>query len=348
MKSLLLPFSWLFRAGVNLRNMAFDHAWLTTRELSCPVISVGNLTVGGTGKTPMVIYLAEKIQKMGFKPAILSRGYRRKGKGTIVVSDGRKPPLDYTVSGDEPILMAKRLPKIPIVVDEVRLRGGTHLVRKFDPDVIILDDGFQHRLLHRDIDIVLLDATSPFSGGMMLPAGRLREPPKSLYRADLVIFTRSTQETPTQKDLDLIKTKTDAPILKSIHQPMEWVSLDGKRKLPISEPIATNPLLVSGIVRPDHFESMVRSLGITPAAHLTYPDHHRYGTKELDQIAGLYRTLKADAILTTEKDLIKWPPLLKALKVWALRISMVITEGEEQLEGLSKNHIMKQSEAKKP
>ena len=189
MKSLLLPFSWLFRVGVRLRNMAFDHAWLITRELPCPVISVGNLTVGGTGKTPMVIYLAEKIQKMGFKPAILSRGYRRKGKGTTIVSDGRKPPLDYTESGDEPALMAQRLPKIPIVVDEIRFRGGTHLVRKFDPDVVILDDGFQHRWLHRDLDIVLMDAASPFSDGKMLPAGRLREPPKNLKRADLVAIT---------------------------------------------------------------------------------------------------------------------------------------------------------------
>ena len=117
--------------------------------------------------------------------------------------------------------------------------------------------------------------------------------------------------------------------------------MDRKRILSISESIAIKPLLVSGIVRPDHFESLVRSLGITPSGHLTYPDHQRYGTKELEQIAGLYRTLKADAILTTEKDLIKWPPLLKALKVWALRISVVITEGEEQLDSLLKNHIKK-------
>jgi len=334
MTALLLPFSWVFRAGVGLRNTAFDRAWLTTQELPCPVISVGNLTVGGTGKTPMVIYLAEKLRTMGKKTAILSRGYGRKSRGTLVVSDGRKPQADSDQAGDEPVLMARRLPRTPIVVDKVRFRGGSLLVEQFHPDVIILDDGFQYRWLHRDLDIVLLDAARPFSNGRLLPAGWLREPVKSLKRADAVVFTRSSDQFPAVESMERLAPLKEIPIVKAAYQPLHWISLEGNSTRQSEEFRNCKPMLLSGIAQPNDFEKTVRSLGIGPIAHLSFPDHQAYGSRELERIAGLYRTLRADTILTTEKDWVKLPAILQPLNVWALRISLRIIEGEDKLEHL--------------
>jgi len=334
MTRLLLPFSWMFRAAIGLRNTAFDRAWLTEQELQCPVISVGNLTVGGTGKTPMVIYLAEKLQSMGKKPAILSRGYGRKTRGTLIVSDGRKLQTDPTSAGDEPVLMAKRLPHTPIVVDKIRFRGGSLLVNQFQPDVILLDDGFQYRWLHRDLDIVLLDAARPHSNGQLLPAGWLREPVSSLKRADAIVFTRSSDQFPTIETIERLESLTATPMMKAAYQPLYWVALEGKDIRQSEAFKSCKPMLLSGIARPDDFEKTARSLGIGPIAHLSFPDHQIYGTRELERIASLYRTLRADTILTTEKDWVKLPAILQPLNVWALRISLMIMEEEDKLDRL--------------
>jgi tetraacyldisaccharide 4'-kinase len=347
MRGVLVPFSWLYRAGTGLRNTAYDRAWLVERELSRPVISVGNLTVGGTGKTPMVIYLADKLRSMGKKPAILSRGYGRKSHGMVVVSDGKKPPLSYTQGGDEPVLMARRLRKTPVVVDKVRLRGGIYLVEHFQPHVIILDDGFQCRGLSRDLDFVLLDAEHPFSNNHMLPAGWLREPPANLKRADAIVFTRASEERPSQVSIDRVRFYTDAPVLKAIHEPGEWVSLTGNQKRKSEKFATSKPLLVSGIAKPKDFEQTVRSLHINPVAHLSFPDHQIYGSKELERIAGLYRALRADTILTTEKDLVKLPALLVSLNVWALTISIKIIEGEVELDRLLSECFASKGDAEK-
>ena len=346
MKSMLLPFSWVYGAGVALRNLAFEHAWLLTKELPCPVISVGNLTVGGTGKTPMVITLAEKLQGMGIKSGILSRGYRRRSKGTVVVSDGRREPLNATVAGDEPALMARRLPKVSVVVDKVRVRGGLYLVQQFKPDVILMDDGFQHRRLHRDLDIVMIDAQRPILKDKMLPAGRLREPLSSLKRADLLVFTHADDHHPTADLVDRIRTITNAPALKSTHRPLEWVTLQGDI-LPLNSGTdMQNPLLVSGIASPLDFEESVRSLGVDPAAHLVFPDHMSYNQRTINRIAQVYRDVKADSVITTEKDLVKLPPMLQALKVWALRISLEISEGGEELDRWIEENIRSKLEKK--
>lgn len=332
MKPLLLPLSWVYGAGVALRNQAFNQAWLLTKELPCPVISVGNLTVGGTGKTPMVIMLAEKLLGMGIKPGILSRGYRRRSKGTVVVSDGRRKRLDAALAGDEPALMARRLPKVPVVVDKVRVRGGLYMMKQFKLDVILLDDGFQHRWLHRDLDVVMIDAQRPMHKEKLLPAGRLRESASSLKRADLLVFTRTDDHHPTTSLMKRIGSSTEAPILKSTHKPAEWMSLQHKIVPLYSGPDLQNPLLISGIASPKDFERSVRSLGVEPAAHLVFPDHMSYNRRILNRIAQVYRDVKADSVITTEKDLVKFPLMLQALKVWALRISLEITEGEEELD----------------
>ena len=184
---LLFPLALFYWGAVLWRNLFYTIGFFVTRRLPVPVISVGNLTVGGTGKTPAVIYLAQKLQENGFKPAVLSRGYGRNTTGTVVVSDGSKSLGGYEEGGDEPYLMANRLSGIPVVVDELRYRGGCFIVENFHPDVILLDDAFQHRALARDLDIVLLNSQDSPEAYKMLPYGKLREPPFHLRRADVLI-----------------------------------------------------------------------------------------------------------------------------------------------------------------
>ena len=347
MKTLLLPFSWMYSWGMMLRNLAFNRAWLLTKELPCPVISVGNLTIGGTGKTPMVIALAEKLLGMGITPGIISRGYRRNSKGTMVVSNGHKILLNSALAGDEPALMAQRLPKVPVVVDKVRNRGGLALLQKYKPDVILLDDGFQHRWLHRDLDIVLIDAQQPIWKEKILPAGRLRESISGLQRADIVIFSRVDEGNLSTEDIKRIKVVSKAPVLQSIHKPKGWVSFQGE-VIPLNEePPMKNPLLISGIATPKDFEHTIRSIGIIPAAHLVFPDHVNYNPRTLDRIAQEYRKVKADSIITTEKDLVKLPLMLQALRVWALRISLKVIEGAEELDQLINKNVVSKLPGKK-
>ena len=193
---LLFPLALFYWGAVLWRNLFYTIGFFVTRHLPVPVISVGNLTVGGTGKTPAVIYLAQKLQENGFKPAVLSRGYGRRTTGTVVVSDGEKCLAGWEKGGDEPYLMAKRLSGIPVVVDELRYRGGCFIVEKFHPDVILLDDAFQHRALARDLDIVLLNSQDSPEAYKMLPYGKLREPPFHLRRADVLIWTKRNLSRP--------------------------------------------------------------------------------------------------------------------------------------------------------
>ena len=190
--TLLWGISVLYGGLTHLRRRLYTRGRLKSHRLPCPVISVGNLTLGGTGKTPLVIHLAEKIQGMGYRPVILSRGYKGLAeKGGAVVSDGRNLLCDARQAGDEPYLMAILLPTVPVVVGRHRYRAGMDAIRRFQPDIILLDDGFQHLQLKRDLNLLLLDAQNPFGNRYLFPRGTLREPEVSLLGADAVVLTRS-------------------------------------------------------------------------------------------------------------------------------------------------------------
>ena len=188
---ILLPLALFYRATIFWRNVLYNYKFFISRKLPTRIISVGNITTGGTGKTPAVIYLAQKLLQKGTTVAILSRGYGRKTAGTQLVTDGEKSVDDWRNFGDEATLMAQKLKSVPIVVDENRYRGGLFLIDKFKPDIIILDDGFQHRSLERNCDIVLLNSQDQPADHKMIPYGNLREPCRHLTRADALILTKT-------------------------------------------------------------------------------------------------------------------------------------------------------------
>jgi tetraacyldisaccharide 4'-kinase len=192
---LLYILSFPYRLAVGVRNFLYDNGLLRSNKLSCPVISIGNLTAGGTGKTPLTILLGRMLKEKGFRPAILSRGYGRQGVKSIgVVSNGSSILMDHREAGDEPFLMSQLLPQVPVIVGASRFLAGKKAIEELGADILILDDGFQHRGLYRDIDIVLLGSSRPLGNGRLLPGGSLRESPQALRRADIIVMTGSSRK----------------------------------------------------------------------------------------------------------------------------------------------------------
>ena len=171
----LFPFALLYYMLVSVRNFCYDHQMIKSVKMPVPVISIGNLTTGGTGKTPVTLYLAELLKTMKYRPGIISRGYGRNSKGRVVIHDGTRLCIDVNQGGDEPIMMAQRLKNVPVIVSESRVAGINKMIRDFDVDVVIMDDGFQHSRVDRDLDIVLLNSREPVHNYWILPLGRLRE-----------------------------------------------------------------------------------------------------------------------------------------------------------------------------
>ena len=189
--------SFIYQNLVAIRNFFYKTKILSTKSLNCKVISIGNITVGGAGKTPTVEYLSNLLQSKGHNVGIISRGYKRKSKSTLVVTDGKNKPKSWEHVGDEPFLLAHKLENIPIVVGTSRYKAGCMMIEKFHPDVILIDDGFQHLSLHRDLDIVLVNSKDKRSDHKLIPSGKLREPISNLTKADLIIITKSNIHTPS-------------------------------------------------------------------------------------------------------------------------------------------------------
>ena len=291
------PFTGLFGAGTAVRNVLFDHKILRSHRLAKPVISVGNLSVGGSGKTPFVIALGELLSHRGIRYDVLSRGYRRKTRGTLVV-DGEGTAADY---GDEPLLIARRL-KIPVIVGESRYQAGRLAEDKFDSQLHLLDDGFQHRSLHRDFEIVLLTADD--LSDRLLPSGRLREPLSSLKRADAIVLPKEV----SSQDC-------------SFAGRLVW-RIQRELTLPALSP---NPIAFCGVARPRQFFTQLRALGVSPVAELAFRDHHAYSSGDIDRLRAAQRDRDASGFVTTEKDAINLGPLLpelQPLSVAALRLTL--------------------------
>jgi tetraacyldisaccharide 4'-kinase len=328
-KSLLLEFlifvtSFSYGGAVRLREMFYDKGVLRSKRLPCKVISVGNLTVGGTGKTPMTIYVTRLVKRLGCKVAIVSRGYKGGAEKTGgIVSDGRAIFMTPDEAGDEPFMMAAKMRDIPVIVGQNRFKVGMMAVREFDPDVIVLDDAFQHLKIRRDIDLVLLDDNNPFGNGHLFPKGTLREPISSIFRGDAVILTRSD----FIKTGSMVKLKAmmkNKPIFQSTHVPYIHKIIEvnnaslhvGSRSLFSSNFDIFSGKKVfafSGIARNDDFRRTVESFKCEITGFAGFPDHHEYTDRELDAIVNSALDQSTDFIFTTEKDYarlahrIKWP-----------------------------------------
>ncbi len=325
----LLFASSVYRAGITLRNHAYDAGMRHASRMPCPVISVGNIMVGGTGKTPMVIMLARMLQEHGWKPAVLSRGYGGKRKGpAAVVSDGHEILTGPEEGGDEPVLMGRSLPGVPVIVAGDRSRAGRVAVDRFQADVLILDDGFQHRRLARDMDIVLLDAGRPFGNGFLLPRGGLREPPAALRRADVVVMTSTEEEgAPPPDGIPPI------PVFSARRRPVALVQGPTNEISPLADLAGQKVCAFTGIARPDSFRRILEPLCGGIVSFLPFPDHHTYTARDVEDIRQARRDSGARILLTTEKDGIKLTRFSDFFKdVCLLRIDMEIMPSRREFE----------------
>ena len=359
LRFLLIPLSWLYTASVQLRNILYTRGVFKARRLPCRVISVGNIVVGGTGKTPAVIVIAEHLQREGMRVAILLRGYKRRVREKVtIVSDGEKVCASPIESGDEADMMAKHLSGVPIIVGKCRYLTGQVALERFKVDVLLLDDGFQHRQLARDVDILTIPATHPFgSPKKLLPAGTLREPPTALRRADLILLTHADTPNISAHAKKVVKgLAPNAPVLESIHQPThlyplaissQQSAISMKPSLPteteirdpkaiptdIKELKGKRVLAVCGIGNPDAFVATLMRCSVASVELLAFPDHHVYTEADKQRIDTAFQAAAADLIVTTQKDEQKLARFVDnwKLPIVVLAVALVITDGDEML-----------------
>lgn len=309
--------SGLYGIGVKLKLGAFNQGLIKKTELDCCVISIGNITVGGTGKTPTAQKLATMIRNEGYKVVILNRGYRSHTDEKIgVVSDGKKIYMTAYEAGDEAYLMAKTLPGVPIIIGKDRSITGKFAVEKLGAEVILLDDGYQHWLLKRDLDVVLVDTLNMFGNNHLLPRGTLREPLKNLSRADLFLLTKADQSSVMSRMSleETIRTyNKKAPIIESRHRPCNFIEIENWYKSQVScnkslaELAGEEVMVFSAIGNPFSFEQTLADNGLKIIESIRYPDHHEYGMQEMQYIMDRASMQNAKALIITAKDAVKIP-----------------------------------------
>jgi tetraacyldisaccharide 4'-kinase len=323
--------SWPYCLIINFRNRLYDKKIIASVKLPCPVISIGNITVGGTGKTPCVIMMARMLQSHGFKPAILSRGYGgNSSKSVNIVSDGKNILLDSKTAGDEPFLMAQSLKNIPIIVGSQRIKTGLVAINQFGANVLICDDALQHRKIFRDINLVLLDSQNPLSNGHVLPRGKLREPIAGLKRASAFLLTRTDETAQADNINNKWAQMGNIPIFTSIHKLQDVIKGDHREQWPISKLSGKKVYAFCGIAKPDSFQKSLLAARAQILSWDTFPDHHNYSRNELETIKNKFNNHKADIIITTQKDgmrLQNFPEFLNM--IYLLRIEMEITPSRE-------------------
>jgi tetraacyldisaccharide 4'-kinase len=317
--------------GLALRRGAYRRGWLKTRRLSRPVVSVGNITTGGTGKTPLVAYIARRLRARGFRPGILTRGYgRRGGADVLVLGRNRQQDVNPREVGDEPALLAKMLPEVPIVVGADRYRGGRLAEERLDVDVHLLDDGFQHWGLARDVDIVTLDATQPLSDRELLPAGRQREPNCALERAHMIVFTRTELSDPQPLEEDVRRINPHAAMFRSRTRLRELIDLATGRACPPGALVGERVVALCAIGNPAAFFADVRKWGYMVSGQYSFRDHHVYRDEDLLPIMQKAAESGAKALVTTEKDAMNLPSFRRGeIPLLACAMEIELEEAEQ-------------------
>jgi tetraacyldisaccharide 4'-kinase len=288
----------IYSLVIRLRNFLYDRGWLKAQRVNATVISVGNITVGGTGKTPLVVWMYKFLQRKEIQCAILTRGYKTHTAEQGTKDEGRETKID------EPAILAESCPEAKVIINPDRVAGANEAITKFGAKVLVMDDGFQHRRLHRDLDIVTIDATCPFGYDRMLPAGLLREPITALKRADAVVTTRCDQIREAELgrvEEKLREVKGDMIIARSIHKPVCAKLGDGK-EISIEQLKGKKVFAFCGIGNPQAFLGTIKSIGTEVAGSKIYDDHHHYTPDDLSEIYEQAGTVKAELILTTQKD----------------------------------------------
>ncbi len=328
----------LYELAARLRARLYRSGVLAQRTLPVPVVSVGNLTVGGTGKTPVVILLAEWLLAQGKRVAILSRGYRRTSTARhVLVSNGARLLVGSSEAGDEPFLMARRCPKAVVAVGSDRYALGQWVLERYPVDCILLDDGFQHLRVRRDVNLLLIDATDPAGLSAVVPAGRLREPLEAAARATALIVTRADRSA----DVDRVMHRLRA-VAGSMPDPIQvvfraegLVSVKTDAWQPLSWSAGKTVLLCSGVGHAASFRSLAVAMGLRILDEAVYADHHHYTEEDVGRLRAKAVELNVDLVVTTEKDAGKLAPLLRPTDGWwAVRLATQVTVGEAQLRRL--------------
>jgi len=346
----LLSLSKLYEFGVQTRLFLWRHRIFRDHTLGCQVVSIGNLTVGGTGKTPVVEVFARALQQAGRRVAILSRGYKSTPRPwwhrlwarvtfrehevpPKIVSDGRSLLLDSEQAGDEPYMLASNLKDVVVLVDKNRVKSGRYAIQRFGCDTLLLDDGFQYLSLKSRLDICLIDRNAPFGNHYLLPRGTLREPITNLKRADYIFITKSSELGAKKLRKAIRQFNTDAEIIECAHHPLylqdvftgERRELDALRGLRVAA--------ISGIAMPESFEDGLRDLGCDLVYAKRYADHHRYTQQEILNMINRSLKRNAAAILTTEKDAVRFPKIdRRDLPIYFLRVEIRIVTGAKDFD----------------
>lgn len=338
---LLKCISFIFALVVHVRYALYGLGFIRRFPLGVQVISIGNVTAGGTGKTPVTEIFARTLAAEGRKVAILSRGYRRKEAPwwqrmftqvidpPLVVSDGKHVLLDAATGGDEPYMLASNLPGVAVVVDRNRVKAGRYAVNRLGCNTIILDDGFQYQKLKHSIEVVLVDSTNPFGNGNMLPRGILREPARNLRRADIIFLTKCRGDVSAVKD-EIRRYNKSADIVECNHTPRVLKDVWSREEYPLSWLEGKTLCTLSGIASPKGFENSLRHLGSKVIWCERYADHHRYDSSEVLYALNRSADMGADALVTTEKDAVRFPRFeTSPIKCLYLRIAIEILAGGE-------------------
>ena len=335
---------WLIWAAIpygvvaRLRVLLYDWGWFAQRRLPVPVLSVGNLTLGGTGKTPVVIALTEWLLAQGNRVAILSRGYRRTSTDPrLLVSDGERLLVGPNEAGDEPFLIAQRCPKAVVAVGADRYQLGDWVLHRFPVDCLVLDDGFQHLGLYRDVNLLLVDATDVEGLAALVPAGRLREPLQAAARATAIVVTRADVPAQVAEIGHRFQGAIDAmpgPI-QVVFRPESFVSVKTGSLQPLSWSKGKTALLCSGVGHAGSFHSLVEQIELKVLDEIVYADHHTYTSQDVERVRARANELQAELIVTTEKDACKLAALLQhADNWWAVRLTTSVIVGEDRLRRL--------------
>jgi len=336
-----------FNTIVRIRHVLYVQGIFRHHTLGCQVISIGNVTVGGTGKTPVVEVFARSLQQRGRKVAILSRGYKKKEAPFLerlanklllreshtpprVVSDGRNLLLDSDMGGDEPYMLASNLKDVAVLVDKDRVKSGRYAINRFGCDTLILDDGFQYRALKHHVEIVLVDSKNPFANGYVLPRGLLREGVKNLARAHYIFITKCDGSDNSALKAEIRRLNDKAEMIECTHRAryLKNVFTTAREELPFlnGKVVAA----VSGIAAPGGFERELEHLGARLTQRVQFMDHHRYTQQEIIEVINSARDSGAEMIITTEKDAVRFPRLDRSdIPIYFLRVDIELLSGSE-------------------
>ncbi len=331
---LLYPASAVYGLGAGLKARAYTSGLIKPKRLPCKVISVGNITAGGTGKTPMVIELARMLTEMGVKTAALTRGYKGASEGRLRVvsdgrpsSDGRGSILPASEAGDEPALIARSLPGLPVVMGSDRYQAGMLAWERFRPQAVILDDGFQHIRLHRDLNILLMDSAHPFGNGYVLPLGYLRGPKKDTKRADLIVFTGAGNMPPGALEEVKSYALSGSSMLNAQYLPISIYNIKTREEKTLETLAGKGIFAFCGIANPESFSLILQGLNVKITGSERYDDHHLYTSGDIAYLIEKSKKSGAEMLLATEKDAVKLEGLLRDnFEVYALKAGLKIDD----------------------